>query len=71
MQEAKRCVVHCESAYRHRPKYLFTLLVKLEERGQPYLFKMRQTLGVKKLLTRQFARDDWSTAEPISGLECG
>jgi hypothetical protein len=36
----------------------------LQERAQPYLFKLRQTLGVKKLLTRQFARDDWSTPGP-------
>jgi len=36
----------------------------LEARAQPYLFKLRQTVGVKKLLTRQFARDDWSTPGP-------
>ena len=28
------------------------------------MFKLRQTAGVKKLLTRQFARDDWSTPGP-------
>jgi hypothetical protein len=39
-------------------------IAELEERAQPYLFKLRQTLGVKKLLTRQFARDDWSTPGP-------
>ena len=39
-------------------------IAELEERGQPYLFKLRQTAGVKKLLTRQFARDDWSTPGP-------
>jgi hypothetical protein len=37
---------------------------ELEKRGQPYLFKMRQTSGVKKLLTRQFARHDWTTPGP-------
>ena len=36
-------------------------IAELEERAQPYLFKLRQTAGVKKLLTRQFARDDWRT----------
>ncbi len=39
-------------------------IAQLEERFQPYLFKLRQTAGVKKLLTRQFARDDWSTPGP-------
>ena len=39
-------------------------IAELEERGQPYLFKLRQTAGVKKLLTRQFARDDWITPGP-------
>ena len=39
-------------------------IAELEERGQPYLFKLRQTAGVKKLLTRQFARTDWSTPGP-------
>ncbi len=35
-------------------------IAHLEERGQSYLFKLRQSAGVKKLITRQFARDDWS-----------
>ena len=39
-------------------------IAELEERGQPYLFKLRQTAGVKKLLARQFARDDWTTPGP-------
>ena len=39
-------------------------IAELESRGQPYLFKLRQTAGVKKLLSRQFARDDWSTPGP-------
>ena len=37
-------------------------IAQLEERSQPYLFKLRQSAGVKKLITRQFARDDWSEA---------
>ena len=36
----------------------------MEERAQPYLFKLRQSVGVKRLLARQFARDDWSTPGP-------
>lgn len=39
-------------------------IAELEARGQPYLFKLRQTAGVKKLLTRQFNRTDWSTPAP-------
>jgi len=37
---------------------------ELDKRNQPYLFKLRQTSGVKKLLQRQFARQDWSTPSP-------
>ena len=39
-------------------------IVELENRGQPYLFKLRQTSGVKKMLMRQFARKDWTTPGP-------
>ena len=39
-------------------------IAQLEERAQPYLFKLRQSAGVKKLLARQFARHDWSTPGP-------
>jgi hypothetical protein len=35
-------------------------IAHLEERGQPYLFKLRQSAGVKKLISRQFAKNDWS-----------
>lgn len=39
-------------------------IAELESRAQPYLFKLRQTQGVKRLLARQFARDDWSVPGP-------
>jgi hypothetical protein len=39
-------------------------IAELEKRGQAYLFKLRQTSGVKKLLMRQFARKDWTTPGP-------
>jgi hypothetical protein len=39
-------------------------IAELETRGQPYLFKLRQTSGVKKMLRRQFARKDWTTPGP-------
>jgi hypothetical protein len=32
----------------------------LEELGQPYLFKLRQSAGVKKLIKQQWQREDWS-----------
>ena len=31
----------------------------LEAIGQPYLFKLRQSAGVKKLVQRQWRRRDW------------
>ncbi len=37
---------------------------ELEDRSQVYLFKLRQTKGVQRLLARQFARQDWSTPGP-------
>jgi hypothetical protein len=35
-------------------------IVELETRQQPYLFKLRQTKGILKLLQRQFKREDWT-----------
>ena len=35
-------------------------MLQLEELGQPYLFKLRQTAGVKQLIKRQWRRQDWS-----------
>lgn len=35
-------------------------ITELETRNQPYLFKLRQTKGIKKLLQRQFERADWT-----------
>lgn len=37
----------------------------LEQRDQAYLFKLRQTKGVKKLLASLFRRDDWIA--PVGG----
>lgn len=33
----------------------------LEAIGQPYLFKIKQTTGVKRLIERQWARRDWAS----------
>jgi len=35
-------------------------IAELEARNQPYLFKLRQTKGIHKLLQRQFQREDWT-----------
>ncbi len=40
-------------------------IVALESRNQRYLFKLRQTKGVQKLLQKQFQRTDWT--EPGAG----
>jgi len=32
------------------------LIIELESRSQPYLFKLKQSPGVKKLLARQFGK---------------
>jgi hypothetical protein len=37
---------------------------ELEDRGQAYLFKLRQTKGVQRLLARQFERTDWTQPGP-------
>ena len=39
------------------------ILLQLEERGQPYLLRLRQTANVQRLVARQFARQDWSRAD--------
>ncbi|MDP2792642.1 MAG: transposase [Sulfurisoma sp.] len=35
------------------------VMVEMEEIGQPYLFKLRQTAGVKRLIERQWQQGDW------------
>lgn len=36
------------------------ILQELEQRGQGYLLRLRQTKNVQRLIERQFARSDWS-----------
>lgn len=36
------------------------ILVELEQRGQPYLLRLRQTKNVQRLVAQQFSRQDWS-----------
>lgn len=39
------------------------ILLTLEERGQAYLLRLRQTKNVQRLVQRQFGRSDWSRAD--------
>jgi hypothetical protein len=58
-QEQRPALVRGDCGFGNEP-----FIAELETRGQPYLFKLRQTSGVKKLLMRQFARTDWTTPGP-------
>lgn len=53
----ERCpsLVRGDSAYGNEG-----ILVELESRKQPYLLRLRQTANVRRLIERQFARQDWS-----------
>lgn len=37
-----------------------TVMAEMEALDQAYLFKLRQSAGVKRLIERQWSRDDWS-----------
>ncbi len=39
------------------------ILLELEQRGQRYLLRLRQTANVKRLVAMTFGRTDWSRAE--------
>jgi len=39
-----------------------TVMEEMESLGQDYLFKLRQSAGVKRLIERQWSRDDWRDA---------
>lgn len=39
-----------------------TVMDEMESLDQAYLFKLRQSAGVKRLIERQWSRDDWSDA---------
>ena len=53
--EQKPALVRGDCAFGNEP-----FIKDLEEKAQPYLFKVKQTAGVKKLLTRLFRRADWT-----------
>jgi len=50
----KPALVRGDCAFGNEP-----FIKDLEQRAQPYLFKIKQTAGVKKLLARLFRRPDW------------
>ena len=39
------------------------ILLQLQERGQPYLLRLRQTANVQRLVARQFTSQDWSAPD--------
>ena len=47
-------LVRGDNAFGNEP-----VMVQLEAINQPYLFKLRQTTGVKQLIERQWSRHDW------------
>ncbi|HQV47147.1 MAG TPA: transposase, partial [Nitrospira sp.] len=52
--EQRPRLVRGDNAFGNEP-----VMVKLEAIEQPYLFKLRQTTGVKQLIERQWSRQDW------------
>ena len=46
------------------------IMRELEQLAQPYLFKLKQSAGVKRLIARQFSREGWQDAgQGWQGLE--
>jgi hypothetical protein len=58
-QEQLPALVRSDCGFGNEP-----FIAELETRGQPYLFKLRQSSGINKMLRRQFARKDWTTRVP-------
>ena len=52
--EQRPRLVRGDSAFGNDP-----VMTTLEAMNQPYLFKLRQTAGVKRLVKRQWSRQDW------------
>ena len=55
--EQRPRLVRGDSAFGNEP-----VMADMEEIGQPYLFKLRQSAGVKRLIERNWSRDDWLDA---------
>jgi hypothetical protein len=52
--EQRPVLVRADNAFGNEP-----VMANLEALGQDYLFKLRQTAGVKRLIERQWSRRDW------------
>jgi hypothetical protein len=52
--EERPALVRGDSAFGNE-----SVMVEMEEINQPYLFKLRQTAGVKRLIERQWRQGDW------------
>ena len=58
-------LVRGDNAFGNEP-----VMAKLEAIEQPYLFKLRQTPGVKQLIERQWSRQDWrDVGQGCQGVE--
>ena len=52
--EKRPCLVRGDNAFGNEP-----VMADMETLTQDYLFKLRQTAGVKRLIERQWSRQDW------------
>ena len=59
--EHRPALVRGDCGYGNEP-----FILECEQRDQPYLFRLRQTSKVKRLLERLFLRCDWSKATEMS-----
>jgi hypothetical protein len=58
-------LVRGDNAFGNEP-----VMAELEAMGQPYLFKLRQSAGVKRLIERHWSRGDWQeVGEGYQGVE--
>jgi len=53
--EKRPCLVRGDNAFGNEP-----VMAQMEEIDQGYLFKLRQSPGVKRLIERQWSRQDWT-----------
>jgi hypothetical protein len=63
--EERPALVRGDNAFGNEP-----VMVELEGRAQRYLFKLRQSAGVKGLIERQWSREDWrDVGQGFQGVE--
>lgn len=63
--EERPALVRGDNAFGNEP-----VMLELEGRAQPYVFKLRQSAGVKGLVERQWSREDWrDVGQGFEGVE--